>query len=95
VWKIEIAFRDDAKRPDSGQRSAVFAVKLVHSVALNNQLALVAARQVEIAHQGVPRIVLVPVARVVHARPLVGGTTGVVLARIVPSSVGHRSSSLR
>ena len=44
VRKIKIVFRHDAKRPDGGQRAAVFAVELVDSVAINDQLPLVAAR---------------------------------------------------
>lgn len=46
--KIKIVFRHDAKRADGGQRAAVFAVELVDSVAINDQLPLVAAR----ANQG-------------------------------------------
>jgi hypothetical protein len=92
VRKIEIVFRYDAKCTDDSQRAAVFAVELVDSLAINNQLSLVATRQVEVAHQGFPRIVFITVAWVVHPRPLVVGTSGVGLARIVPSSVGHRSS---
>ena len=65
--------------------------KLVDSVAINDQFALVAARQVEVAHQAVPRIVFIPVARVVHARPFVAAIPRVVFARITPSSIGHRS----
>jgi hypothetical protein len=95
VRKIEIMFRHDPKRTDGRQRAAVFTVKLVNSVAVNDQLSPVAARLVEIAHQGFPRIVFIPVARVVNARPLVVGISGVVLPRIVPSSVGHRPSLRR
>ena len=65
VRKIEIVFRHDAERTDGSQRAAVFAVKLVDSIAVNDQFPLVAARQVEVAHQAVARIVFIPVARVV------------------------------
>src|SRR5207248_1692892 len=92
VRKIEIVFRYDPKRTDGGQRAAVFAVKLVNSVAVNDQFPLVTSRQIEVAHQAISRIVFIAVARVVHAPPLVLGITGVVPAWIVPSSVGHRSS---
>jgi hypothetical protein len=94
VRKIEIAFRHDAERADGSQRAAVFAVKIVDSVAINDQFPLVAARQVEVAHQGVPRIVI-PVARVVHALPFIAAIPNVVLAWIIPSSVRHRSSVRR
>ena len=91
VRNIEIVFWHDPKRTDGGQCAAVFAVKLVDSIAVNDQFALVAARQVEVAHQAVARIVFIPVARVVHARPFVAGIPRVVFARITPSSIRHRS----
>jgi hypothetical protein len=90
VRNIEIVFRHDAEGAYCGQRAAVFAVQLIDSVAINDQPPLVAARQVEIAHQGFPRIVIIPVAWVVHARPFVA-IPRVVFARITPSSVGHRA----
>jgi hypothetical protein len=65
--KIQVVFRHDPKRADGGKSPAVFAVQLVHSVAINNQFALVAARQVDIPHQRFPRIVILAVARI--ARP--------------------------
>ena len=80
-------FRHDPKRTGGGQRAAVFAVELVESIAINNQLPLVAARQVEVAHQAIPRIVFIAVARVVHTRPIVAPVPRVVLARITPSSI--------
>jgi hypothetical protein len=42
--KVQIVFRHDPKRADSGKRPAVFAIQLVHSVAVNDQFALVATR---------------------------------------------------
>jgi hypothetical protein len=92
VRKIEIMFRHDPKRTNGGQRAAVFAVELIHSVAVNDEFTLVTARQVEVAHQGVPRIVI-PVARVVHALPFLAVIPNVVFPWIIPSSVRHRSSS--
>jgi hypothetical protein len=92
VRKLQIVLRHDAKRADGGQRTAVFTVEFVDSLAIYNQLSLVAARQVEVAHQGFPRVVIITVAWVVHPWPLVAGISVVGLARIVPSSVGHRSS---
>ena len=41
-------------------------------------------------HQAVARIVVVPVAVVVHARALVAALPLAVVARITPSSVRHR-----
>jgi hypothetical protein len=55
-------------RADGGQRTAVVAVEFVDSVAVDDQFALVVARQVEVAHQDVARIVFIPVARLVNAR---------------------------
>jgi predicted GIY-YIG superfamily endonuclease len=74
VRKIEIAFRDDPERADDGKRTAVFAVQLVDSIAVNDQLALIRA------HQGFPRIGLVPVARVVHAWPFLAAIARVAFA---------------
>ncbi len=79
---IKIMFWHDPKRTDGGQCTAVFAVKLVDSVAVNDQFPLVAARQVEVAHQAIPSIVFIPVARVVHARPIVAAIPLVVIAGI-------------
>jgi hypothetical protein len=58
-------FRHDAERADGRQRAAVFAVKLVHSVAVNDQFPLIATRQIKVVHQSVAGIVWNPVARVV------------------------------
>jgi hypothetical protein len=82
-------FWHDPKRTDSGQRTAVFAVKLVDSVAVNDQFPLVATRQVEVAHQAIPRIVFIPFARVVHARPF-----GVGITRANSRGSPHRASDM-
>jgi hypothetical protein len=87
---IEIVFRHDTERTNSSQRSAVFAIELVDAVAIDDQLALVTARQVEIAHQAIPRIVFIAVARVIHAWPFIAAIPRVVSAWIGPSGVGHR-----
>ena len=87
---VEVVFGHDPKGADGGQRAAVLAVQLVDAVAIDNQLALLAARQVEVVHQAVARIVVVPVAVVVHARALVAALPLAVFARITPSSVRHR-----
>jgi hypothetical protein len=90
VRKIKLVFRHDAERADGCQRTAVFAVELIDSIALNDQFALVTARQVEVVHQPVARIVVVPVALVIHARPFVNAIPRTAFARIT-SSIGHHS----
>jgi hypothetical protein len=82
LQKIEIVFGHDPKCAHGGERAAVFAVELVDSLAINDQFPLITARQIEIAHQDVTRVVCIPVARVVHARPLVAGIAR--FARITP-----------
>jgi hypothetical protein len=52
--------------------------------AMDHQFTLVAPRQVEVAHQGVTRIVIVPVAFVVHTRPFVVRTALAIFTRITP-----------
>ena len=91
VRYIEIMFRHNPKCTDGGQRAAVFAVQLVDSIAVNDQFAFVAARQVDVAHQGLAAIVWIQVAHVVHTRPIVAAIPRVVVARITPSSIGHGS----
>jgi hypothetical protein len=66
-----------------------------HAVAIDDQLALNTARQVKVVHQAVARIVIIPIAFFVHARPVVIAIRPAVLARIIPSSVTHRPSSRR
>ena len=87
---VEVLFGHDPEGADGGQRAAVLAVQLVDAITINDQLALLAARQVEVVHQAVARIVVVPVTLVVHARPPVVAIPLAVFARITPSSVRHR-----
>jgi hypothetical protein len=89
--KIQVVFRHDPKDADGGKRPTVFTVQFVHSVTVNHQFALVTARQVEIPHQPVPRIAIVPVARIVHAWPFVAAIAHIGVAWISPSSIGHGS----
>ena len=91
VVGVEVPFGHDTEGPDSGQRAAVLAVQLVSAVAIDDQFALLAARQVDVVHQAVAGVVIIPVALVVHARALIAATALSVLARISPSSVRHRS----
>jgi hypothetical protein len=92
---VEVRFGHDAEGADSGQGAARLAVQLVNAVAMDDQLALLAARQVEVVHQGVARVVIIPVAVLVYARPFLIAVPLAVLARIVPSSVRHRPSFAR
>jgi hypothetical protein len=64
---IEILFRHDSERADRGERTAVLAIQLVDTIAINDQLALLAAWQIEVVHQTVARIVVGSVTLVVHA----------------------------
>jgi hypothetical protein len=66
VVDIEVVFGHDAKGADSSQHAAVLAVQFVQTIADHDQLALLAARQVEVAHQPLARVV-VAVPFVVHA----------------------------
>ena len=91
VVDVEVTLGNNPKGTDRGQRAAVVTVKLIDTVTAHDQLALLTAWQIEVAHQAIPRIVFIPVARVVHVRPFVAEITRVVFARIAPSSIGHRS----
>ena len=46
VVGIEVVLGHDTKDADSGQAAAVLAVQFVHAVAVHDQLALVALRQI-------------------------------------------------
>ena len=87
---VEVLCGHDPEGADGSQRAAVLALQLVGAIAINDQLALLAARHVEVVHQAVARIVVVPVTLVEHARPPVVAAPLVVFARITPSSVRHR-----
>ena len=90
VVSIEILLGHDTEGADAGQCSAIVAVQFVDAITIDEQLALFAAWQIEVAHQSVVRIVIVPVALVVDARPLVAAIPLTELTWITPSSVGHR-----
>ena len=89
---VEVLCGHNTEGAHDGEGTTVLTVQLVDATTINNQLALLAARQVEVAHQAVARIVVVPVAFVVHAPPSVVAVPLTVLAWITPSSVGHRPS---
>jgi hypothetical protein len=84
VADVELVLGNDTKGADRGQCSAVLAVQFVDTVTINDQLAFLPARQVEVAHQAVARIVVVPLALVVHARPFVAAIQLAVFAQITP-----------
>jgi hypothetical protein len=64
---VEVLFWHDTERADRGQRTAVGAVQLVDAVAIDNQLAFLAAWQIEVVNQGVARVVIVSVPLAVDA----------------------------
>jgi hypothetical protein len=68
VVDVEVVFGHDTEGADGGQRAAILAIQLVYTVTINDQLALLSARQVEVVCQAVARIVVVPVMLVVHVR---------------------------
>ena len=82
---IEVALGHDPERADSGQRAAVLAVQFVDVVTDHDQLALLAARQVEVPHQALARVV-VAVPFVVHA--LAAVLPPVTVARVI-SRIEH------
>jgi hypothetical protein len=43
VVRVEFLFRHHSERADGGQRAAVVAVQLVHTLAIDNELAFLAA----------------------------------------------------
>jgi hypothetical protein len=85
---FEVALGHDAERADHRQCAAVLAIQLVQVIAVDDEFARLAARQVKVVHQPVARVVVGSVTLVVHAR-----TPVVAFAQIVPSRVVHRSPS--
>jgi hypothetical protein len=79
---VQIAFRDDPKRPNGGECAAVVPVEFVAMVAIEHDLALRSARELEASDERVPRIavsvgaIALSVARVV-----------VSVTRIVPIAI--------
>ena len=51
--------------PTAASVTTVFGVQLIDAAAINHEFALVAARQIEVTHQGIPRIVRSPITSVV------------------------------
>jgi hypothetical protein len=80
VIDVEVVLGHDPKGTHGGQRAAVVAVQLVNTATAHDQLALLAARQIEVVHQALARVVVaVPV--VVHARTAV--LPPVTVARVI------------
>ena len=83
VVSIEVALGHDTKGADSGQGAAVLAVQVEHAVAVHDQLALVAPRQIEVAHQAIAQVTVVSVPVFVHSRTAVAAFTAArVISRI-------------
>jgi hypothetical protein len=85
---MEIALGDDAKRANGGEHPAFGAVDLVNTLALPNQFALMAARQVEILHEHVAQVVFL----VSVAFPGATATAAGPIPRVVPIAVLNRST---
>jgi hypothetical protein len=83
----EVLLRHDTERANRRKHAAVLAIQLVDSVAVDHQLARVAARQVQVVHQAVARIVFRLVTLVVHAR-----TPILAFSYVIPSRIVHRPS---
>jgi len=66
VVDVEVVFGHDPEGADAGQRATVLAVQLEDTVTMHDQLALLAARQVEVPHKTFARVV-VAVPLIVHA----------------------------
>lgn len=87
VVYVQVVFGRDAEGADDSERTAVFAVQLVYTIAIDDQLSLLAARQIEIAHQTVAWIVVVPVPFVVHVFATL--IASIAVARVI-SRIKHR-----
>ena len=85
VVGIEVMLGHDAKSTDGGQGAAIVAVQLVDAVAVDDQFALVAAWQVEVAHQAIARISTVSIAVLMHSRTAFAAFT---VARVI-SRIEH------
>jgi hypothetical protein len=58
VVNVEVVLGHHAEGADGGQRAAVLAVQFVDTVAMYDQFALFAARQVEVPHQALAWVVV-------------------------------------
>ena len=87
----EITLGDDTEGADGGQGTAILAVQFVDPVTIDHQLALLAARQVEVVHQAVARIAVVPVAPA-HTRAAVRRRIPLAVSRDHP--IERRTSPL-
>jgi hypothetical protein len=79
VVTSEITLQDNSKGSDCRQGTAVLAIQFGDPVAVDHQLARVAAGQVKAVHQAVARIVFRQVAMVIHAC-----TPVIAFARVIP-----------
>ena len=84
-WIAQIAFRDNPKRPDRRVCARFRSVQRVVAVAIGHELAIGSARQIEIAHEHIPRIdatIVIPIARftiITGHSPIVVAIADVVL----------------
>jgi hypothetical protein len=92
VVGVEVLFGHNSERADGCEGATVLAIQIIDSIAVEDQLAFIAARQVHVAHQSVTRVVIVSVPIDIGAGSFVAAIHVAVIARIVPSSVRHRSS---
>jgi hypothetical protein len=85
VVDVEVVLRHDSKGANGSERAALLAVQLVDMVTMHDQLALLAARQVEVSHQTFARVVFA-IPFVVHACAAV--LLPVTVARVI-SRIEH------
>lgn len=53
----QLTFRDDSEHADRRECATVVAIELVGVVALDHDLSLAVARQVQVSHEDVSRVV--------------------------------------
>jgi hypothetical protein len=92
VLGLEVLFGHHSERANGRQRATVLAIQFVDTVAIDNELSFLAARQIQVVHQRVARIVIVSVPLAVNAGPAVAAIPVVVLAR--NRSIERRTSAL-
>jgi hypothetical protein len=76
----------DPKAPTASECAAVLSVQLVDMVTMHDQLALLAARQVEVPHQTFAGVVVVAVPFVVYAFAAI--LPAITVARVI-SRIEH------
>jgi hypothetical protein len=92
VLGVEVLFRHDSERADDGQRVAVLAIQFVHTVAIENELAFLAAWQIEVVNERVARVVIVSVQLAVDAGAAIARDPG--RRTLADRSIGRQASAL-